>query len=89
MEIKNQYDFSTQPAHIDKLQHFWESSLNDENTYLIRAERWRRFVDAVIENKFNWSGVMDIDSTSRVVGNYEKIYKSTARKYIPIHQTGN
>ena len=86
--INDQHDFSMLPGHNpNHFQYFWESSSNKENTFPIRAERWRRFYNTVVENEYQWNGVMDVGSLLVELAEYERIYNEGVRKYIPILKT--
>ena len=85
MTLNQQHGFSMQPDHNpNHFQYFWESSTNKENTFPVRADRWRRFYSAVIENKYQWSGAMDVPSLTTELAEYERIYADNIKRYIPI-----
>lgn len=83
--VADHYGFSLDPSFDPSLfQYFWYSSLNKENTFPIRADRWRRFYNAVIENKYQWNGNVDINTLLVELTEHERIYKENVKKYIPI-----
>lgn len=84
-DISDQYDFSMMSEHNpNHFQYFWESSANKENTFPVRTERWKRFYSAVVDNKYQWSGGMDVGGILVELDEYERIYNEGVRKYIPI-----
>ena len=84
-EMREHYDFSSDSTHDKTLsQYYWQSSINKENTFSVRADRWRRFYATVVENKYQWSSGMDVSSLLVELAEYERIYKENVRKFIPI-----
>ena len=67
-------------------EHFWTSTIYTDNTFDIRAERWRRFVDKL--NKINSNWMLDRQKEKLIeLSGIEKIYedyKQTNKKIIPI-----
>ena len=87
-DINEHHGFSMLPDHNpNHFQYFWESSANKENTFPVRVDRWRRFYSAVLENKYRWSGAMDVSSVLAELAEYERIYNDGVRKFIPIFKS--
>lgn len=82
-EMRETYNLGLNTSLSDS-QNFWESS--SDNTFPVRADRWRRFYNCAIENKYQWSDGMDADSLLVELTEYERIYSKNIKRYMPIHR---
>jgi hypothetical protein len=71
-------------------EHFWTSTIYTDNTFDIRADRWRRFVNKLNKINPNWMPNRQKEKLIELSG-IEKIYEdykqTNNKKIIPIVRT--
>lgn len=68
---------------------FWTSTKNEDNTFPVRAERWRTFIKLTEELGYTTNPLISVNGYEKwieEVNSLEKIYHENKHKFIPIHQ---